>query len=138
VGRGGSSAWIVPGLLLLFVLPLTGFAAYSVADRWYQGYQLAQEEAALRSDIVRLREENLRLQGEIKTVRSDAYVETVAREQLGLVKPGDRAIVLVGPPSSAPPAPVQEPTVRRAEPAERTTPPEPGGWRRLFDAIFGR
>ena len=138
MASAGSQSWIVPGLLLLFVLPLTGFAAYSVADRWYQGYQLVQEETALRSDIVRLREENLRLQKELKDVRGDAYVESVAREQLGLVKPGDRAIVLVGPPSAAPTAPVQEPTVRRAEPSERQVPTEPGGWRKIFDAIFGR
>ena len=137
MARAASQSWIVPGLLLLFVLPLTGFAGYSVADRWYQGYQLAQEEAALRSDIVRLREENVRLQAELKDVRSDAYVESVAREQLGLVKPGDRAIVLVGPPR-APAVQAQEPTVRRAEPAERAASVESSGWRKLFDAIFGR
>ena len=155
----GSSTWIVPGLLLLFVLPVLGYAGYSVADRWYQGYQLSQEEAGLRADITRLREENLRLQAELKDARSDAAIEAVAREQLGLVKPGDRAIVLVGPPRPVAPAKPAEGTTRRPEPseaavlrqppdstaarradpaAERATPLEPGGWRKLLDALFGR
>lgn len=154
-----SQSWILPGLLLLFVLPLLGYAGYSVADRWYQGYQLSREEAALRTDITRLREENLRLQAELKDVRSDAYIESVAREQLGLVKPGDRAIVLVGPPRAAAQAKPVEPAQRRpatAEapvqrqqppetatrrpepPAEPAAPPQPGGWRKVLDAILGR
>ena len=165
----GSQSWVLPGLLLLFVLPLLGYAGYSVADRWYQGYQLSQEEAALRADILRLREENLKLQAELKEAKGDAAIEAVAREQLGLVKPGDRAIVLVGPPrvaaqakpvepaqrrsatAEAPvqrqqppeaPAPRQQPpetATRRPEPAvEPAAPPQPGGWRKVLDAILGR
>ena len=150
---------IVPGLLLLFVLPVLGYAVYSVTDRWYQGYRLSQEEAGLRTDITRLREENLKLQAELKDARSDAAIEAVAREQLGLVKPGDRAIVLVGPPLAVAPAKPAEGTTRRPESseaaglrqppgsaaaprtdptAERATPPEPGGWRKVLDALFGR
>ena len=166
MAKASSQSWILPGLLLLFVLPLMGYAGYTVADRWYQGYQLSQEEAALRTDIIRLREENLKLQAELKDVRGDAFIEGVAREQLGLVKPGDRAIVLVGPPqttapvTTAPPTTAPEPAARRPEPAaERSAPPEPaadqapapepatdqapapgepGGWRKVLDALFGR
>jgi cell division protein FtsB len=157
---------IVPGLLLLFVLPLLGYAGYSVADRWYQGYQLSREEAALRTDILRLREENLKLQAELKDAKSDWAIETIAREQLGLVKPGDRAIVLVGPPpaaAQAKPAEVAtrraespeaaamrqrpteaaprlpEPAARQPEPAPQpSAPPESGGWRKVLDALLGR
>ena len=138
MGKSATQTWLVLGLLLLFVLPVMGYASYSVADRWYQGYQLSREEAELRNDITRLREANIRLQGELKDARSDAYIEGVAREQLGLVRPGDRAIVLVGPPPAAPAPPAPEPAVRRTEPSAAPPPPaEPGGWRKLFDAIFG-
>ena len=149
VARAGSQSWILPGLLLLFVLPLLGYAGYTVADRWYQGYQLTREEMALRADIARLREHNLALQAELKDVRSDAYIEGVAREQLGLVKPGDRAIVLVGPPQTAALAKPAEPAQRRPESTEAAARrPEPtaepaalpasGGWRKVLDAILGR
>jgi len=134
-----SSALIIPGLLLLFVLPLLGYSGYTVADRWYQGYRLTREEMSVRADIARLREENIRLQAELKDVRGDAYIEGVAREQLGLVKPGDRAIVIVGPPPPANPAAAPERASVRNDPnAERPAPSDAGGWQKILDAIFGR
>ena len=129
MGRAGVAWWARPGLLILFLLPTLAYAGYSVADRWYQSFLLAQEEEALRVEIGELRRENLRLQAELVRVRSDQYVESVAREQLGLIKPGDRAFVLVGP--AAPPTP----EVQAPPPAAR---PEKAGWRRLLEALFGR
>ena len=123
-------SWVRPGLLALFLVPLLAYAGYAVADRWYQGYLLAQEEAELRREVARLREENVRLQSEISYARSDQYIERVAREQLNLVKPGDRAIVLV--PAAG--APTLEPAPRR----EATPVPDKPAWRRALDSIFGR
>jgi cell division protein DivIC len=124
-----SSYRIGSGLLVLFLLPVLAYAAYSIGDRWYHSYTLAQEEEALRSEIARLRLDNLRLQSELTAVRSDQYVERVAREQLGLVKPGDRPFVVIAPPPAATPVVA----------SRRDPPPEPGpsGWRKLLDALFG-
>ena len=126
-----ATSWVGPGLLaLLFLLPVGAYAAYSVADRWYQNYVLGQEEEMLRREIEQLRRENLRLQAELNEARSDHRIEAIAREQLGLVKPGDRPIVLVGPPAT----PAAESPPRREPPPV----PEKTAWRRLLDAIFGR
>ena len=130
MGRTGFAWWGRPGLLVLFLLPTLAYAGYSVADRWYQSYLLAQEEEALRIEIAELRRDNVRLQAELVHARSDQYVESVAREQLGLVKPGDRPFVLVGPPSA-----VRPDATPVAAPAPR---PEKDGWRKLLDALFGR
>ena len=114
-------SWIGPGLVVLFVVPLLVYGAYSIGDRWYQNYLLTQQEEAIRAEVIRLREENLRLQRELVMARSDAGIEKVAREQLGLIKPGDTAIQIVGPggpAASAPGAGSIRPasgTVRRAE-----------------------
>jgi cell division protein FtsB len=44
----------------------------------------------LRGDVVRLHEENRVLQNQIQSLRSDlTYIERIAREDLGLVKPGE-------------------------------------------------
>jgi cell division protein DivIC len=130
VAKSGSTSWFRPGWLALFLLPALAYAGYSVADRWYQGYVLALEEAELRREIGDLRKENLRLQSELVHIRGDQYIEKVAREQLNLVKPGDRALVLLGPTG----APTAEPATRRdpAPPAEKPA------WRRLLEPIFGR
>jgi cell division protein FtsL len=124
-----TSSRVGPALLMLFLLPALVYAAYSVGDRWYQAYILAQEEADLRREIAELRSENVNLQAELTRARSDESLETVAREQLGLVKPGDRAIVLIGPRGATPEAAAPEP----GDPV-----PEKPAWRKLLDAVFRR
>jgi cell division protein FtsB len=134
MSRLASITWIGAGFLALFILPALAYAGYSVGDRWYQNYLLGQEEAALRSDVLRLRDENIRLQKELVAARGDAEVEKAAREQLGLVKPGDQAIQIVGPQVAA----AREPVVRRdPAPVERTIATEKPIWLRLLDALFG-
>jgi cell division protein FtsB len=133
--RIGSITWIGPGLLALFILPALAYAGYSVGDRWYQNYVLTQEEAALRADVLRLRDENVRLQRDLNAARGDEQVEKTAREQLGLIRPGDRAIQIVGPPSAAA---AQQPVLRHdPAPVERTIATEKPIWLRLLDALFG-
>jgi cell division protein FtsL len=124
-----TSSRVGPALLMLFLLPALVYAAYSVGDRWYQAYVLTQEEADLRREIAELRAENVGLQAELTRARSDQSVETVAREQLGLIKPGDRAIVLIGPRGATPEAVAPDP----GAPA-----PEKPAWRKLLDALFRR
>jgi cell division protein FtsB len=129
-------SWIGPGLLFLFVVPLFVYGAYSIGDRWYQNYILNRQEEAIRAEVMQLREENLRLQRELNFARSDAGIEKVAREQLGLIRPGDTAIQLVGPQGaqSAPAAPAR-PAPATAAPAPT---PERPGWLRFLDGLFGR
>lgn len=127
-------SWIAPGILAIFILPALAYGGYTVGDRWYQNYVLNQEEVALRADVQRLRETNARLQRDLEAARGDAQIEKAAREQLGLVRPGDRAIQIVGPPGVT----AAEPTVRRqTAPAERPVAVEKPAWLRLLDAIFG-
>ena len=97
-------SWVAPSLLALFILPAIAYGGYSVGDRWYQNYVLGQEEAAMRADVQRLRETNARLQRELEAARGDAQIEKAAREQLGLIKPGDRPIQIVGPPGARAPS----------------------------------
>lgn len=135
MARALAPSWLGPGLAVLFVVPLLVYGAYSIGDRWYQNYLLTQQEEAIRAEVTRLREENLRLQRELVVTRSDAGIEKTAREQLGLVKPGDTAIQIVGPagPAAAPGSnrPAQAPSPRQ-------TPHERPGWLRFLDGFFGR
>ncbi len=118
------------GLLALFLLPTLAYGGYSVADRWYQSSLLALEEEALRQEIAELRLRNLQLQTDLVHARGDSQIEAIAREVLSLVRPGDRPILLVGPPVALAP----EPATRR----EAAPPPPKSTWRKLLDAMFGR
>ena len=128
-------SWIGPGLLFLFVVPLLVYGAYSIGDRWYQNYVLTHQEEVIRADVMRLRQENIRLQRELAEARSDAGIEKVAREQLGLIRPGDTAIQIVLPPGAAP-AQARPPAPEAA--ASRMTNPEKPAWLQFLDALFGR
>ena len=130
-------SWIGPGLAIIFVVPLLVYGAYSIGDRWYQNYLLTQQEDAIRVEVGQLREENLRLQRELNLARSDAGIEKVAREQLGLVKPGDTAIQIVGPAGPAASAAPRQPRAGRA-PEAAQPPNERPGWLRFLDGFFGR
>ena len=52
-------------------------------------YNLKQEETTLTSQIDDEKKKNLQLNVNQDYYTSDAYIEKVAREQLGLVKPGE-------------------------------------------------
>jgi cell division protein FtsB len=124
-------------LAVLFVVPLLVYGAYSIGDRWYQNYILTRQEEGIRAEVLALREENLRLQRELVQARSDAGIEKSAREQLGLVKPGDTAIQIVGPTA---PASAAGPGSARPGQAPSPLPPAPErpGWLRVLDGLFGR
>jgi len=61
--------------------------------------QMKREVESLERDIATLRDETGRLTKTIDRLRSDPeYIEQLARESLGLVKPGDKVLKL--PPST--------------------------------------
>ncbi len=136
MARMHAPSWVGPGLLIIFVVPLLAYGAYSIGDRWYQNFILTRQEEAIRAEVLALREENLRLQRELNVARSDAGIEKVAREQLGLIRPGDTALQLVGPQgaqaASAPARPAA------AAPPVPVPAPERPGWLRFLDGLFGR
>ncbi len=91
-----------------------------VADR--RSVSLAQEQ------LLALREENARMEVEVAVLASDVEVERLAREQFGLVRPGEVAFVVVTP-EGPEPEPEPEPTLDR--------PGEQPWWRDLWDFLTG-
>jgi cell division protein FtsB len=80
--------------LTLAALALLGLGGQSVARLW----QMTRQVAALEREIAALRAEAERLAAQVEQLRTDPEaVERVAREELGLVKPGERVLKL--PPS---------------------------------------
>lgn len=81
----------------------------------------------MAQDIAQLRAKNASLQEELSTVKRDIEVERIARTQLGLVRPGDQAVVILRP---APPG--KEPGQSTSQPAG-TEPPWRSWLRLLID-----
>jgi len=89
---------VLAGLLFLFVLP---------------GRTYLSQRSNLSSTAARIRvlgTENAKLQQRVKQLQTDAEVERIAREQYGMVKPGEQAFAILPPkpPTPPPPAPAKK------------------------------
>ena len=87
------------GVLALAVLAVGGQSLNRV-------WRLKQEVDGLEREIAGLRAETNRLMAVVDRLRTDPdYIEQVAREDLGLVKPGERILKLPPSPASTLPGP---------------------------------
>lgn len=83
------------GLMAVAALALLAYGGSSLA----RVVQMKREVESLERDIAVLREETGRLSKTVDRLRSDPeYIEQLAREALGLVKPGEKVLKL--PPST--------------------------------------
>lgn len=77
------AAAAVLGVYLLgsFILGEMGLVKY---------YRMKAQYSALVEDIVSLKQDNIRLLREVRSLRSDpAYIERIGRDMLGLARPGE-------------------------------------------------
>lgn len=74
------------GLLLLALLVHDVFGTHG-----YLAMRRTQKEIKkVKSEVNRLNKENLQLEGEVKELKSDPHkIEKIARDELGLAKPGE-------------------------------------------------
>lgn len=84
----------------VLILVLSAFGASML-----QVYRLEREAARLARMKQSLHEQNAVLREEIRLLYTPVYIERIAREQLGLVKPGEIAVLIVRPPADRPSGP---------------------------------
>ncbi|MBI4300112.1 MAG: septum formation initiator family protein [Chloroflexi bacterium] len=125
---GGLSAIKGGRLLLLLALPVLIYFGFATIAKAIETYELKQEQGRIQRDIGQLESRNADLQKTADYLKSDDYIEKVAREQLNLIKPGEKAVVVIAPPGQQPPSAVPE------NAAKVDTRPN---WRRWWDLFFG-
>jgi cell division protein FtsB len=74
---------------LAIAFTLTGFPA-----RVLHSYEVNQRARQLEEQLAALKRENELLQQELAWRRTDEYVRTTAKENLGLVQPGEEVVLL--------------------------------------------
>jgi cell division protein FtsL len=88
------------------MLPLValGLVRYS-AGRFYTPlkiqYQETREQARLEAELASLQERNESLSAQVERLKTPEGVEEVARESLGMVKPGENLYVVIDPAEEA-------------------------------------
>lgn len=110
------------------------FVLFIIGGKAVEGYQLRQEAKALQQHIDQLQKDNRQLSQKLDYYKSDQYIEKVAREELGLVRPGDVPVIVVSPDSTSQPS-LEAPTPTPA--ATPAGPPAPT-WQRWLSVFVDR
>jgi cell division protein FtsB len=113
-------------LAAVLAVPLLLYALVATGQKALDNYRLNQQADALRVEVRDLRNENIALQQQILQARTDTAIETIARQELGLIKPGDHPVVLV---ATGPATGIEAPA-----PPPKTPAPPP--WRQWWDRFF--
>jgi cell division protein FtsB len=90
----------------------------------WNNLQFNKEIKKIQAQINKLEEENTLLSEQILYLQTDSFKEKLARERLGLVKPGEKVLVI--PPEKKP--------IELPKPIE--APKEPENWQKWFDYFF--
>lgn len=69
------------------------YAVYALVNQQIMIHQLSKVKEQKIQEINVVVSDNEKLKQMIKTSNSDAYIERMAREQLGLVKPGEKVYI---------------------------------------------
>jgi len=120
---------LVNRVFILLAIPLLAYLSFATVRKAMEVYQLNQQASQIRQEITQLKDRNAELRRQAEYLQSPEYVEKAAREQLGLVRPGDIPLVLVYPSGKEPPA---EPAA--APPPSRSSPPP--NWQRWWSFFF--
>ena len=112
--RVGLASLTLVAVLFLFVLPA----------RTYLGQRRSLSDASTRVQV--LGRENAKLAQQVQVLQTDAEIERLARQQYGLVKPGEEAYAILPP--KAPPGPT----------TTTTAPPDPPPAHRGHSGLLAR
>ena len=104
-------------MVLAVALLLVSLFAYAAVQTAAQSYGLSEDRHRIELELWELRRQRAELEGLVAYLGSEEYVEGVARQQLGLVREGEIAVLIDAP----------EDESARREPGER--------W---WEALFGR
>ncbi|AGK99767.1 FtsB family cell division protein [Desulfoscipio gibsoniae] len=84
-------------LPVIIIVLLMLYISFSLGSRFDQLYAMQRNLEDMQTEIKDLRDKNAGLYEQLERLQSDDYIEQVAREKLGLVKPGEARIVTVPP-----------------------------------------
>jgi len=77
----------------LVCIGLLAYMIFSFSRGFYQAYQLKQEIKVLEAQLAEVQEQNRQLQEELEYSQTPEAIEKIAREKLGLIKPGEIVIM---------------------------------------------
>jgi cell division protein FtsB len=99
----GLRLFFSPGRILLAVsLLVIGYLLFTAGGSALDYYRLNGQEEDLRQQVAALHAQEQQLEQIRDYLRSDDYVEFMARRVFGLVKPGETLVIVKAPPAPTP------------------------------------
>lgn len=77
----------------LFVFVFTIYALFVIANQQYSIYKLNKVKAEVQKNVDAAKMENEKLKNQLKNANDEKNLERMAREQLGLIKPGETVYI---------------------------------------------
>jgi cell division protein FtsB len=113
--RGGvpltRSPWLSPRRwVILATAVVVAYLIFTAASNTLQAIQIGDDESRLSQDVAGLQERYDQLTALREYLKSDEYIEWVARRELGLVRPGEPGIIVISAATATPPAEGAPPT----------------------------
>ena len=98
VTGSGALQRLVPAVLFVVTLSVVGYVVFNGVEGLLRSNGLDAQIAALEADVDDLQWEAEQLSALVAYLDSDEYIERTAREDLGLVRPGEEAFGVHAPP----------------------------------------
>lgn len=92
---------VTPRFWLILMLVFGAYMAYAYITGFIEIARLERAIAAVEKEIEKVTLENEALRRELARLQSPEYIEKVAREELGLVMPGETAVIIAEPAPNA-------------------------------------
>ena len=89
-------------MVLTVAVVLVALFCYAMVQSAAQAHRLRQHERDLHAQVRELREQRAEITGLLTYLKSDEHIEAFARQQFGLVRPGETLVQVDGPPSRPP------------------------------------
>lgn len=90
--RGGPSN--ITKFILIIEFVLVFYMLYAICTSVYRSYQIDQHIAEFEKENQRILEENQRLVSDYEYYSSQAYKEKIAKQNFGLINPGEKVIII--------------------------------------------
>jgi cell division protein FtsB len=81
-------------LVIIIEFFLVSYLLYSLTVSVYKSYQIDQHIKSFEEENAKIEEENRLKSEEFDYYSSDAYIEKMAKQNLGLVNPGEEVIII--------------------------------------------
>lgn len=77
----------------IFFLLIILYAVYIFVSQQITMYNIKKQITERKVEEIRMKQKNQKLQDEVKMSTSDAYIEKLAREKLGLINEGETPVI---------------------------------------------